>query len=237
MAEIFKKEMRAYFSSPMGYVILAIFACISSLYFVFYNLAGLTANMKYVFQFQAMWLVGFTLPMLTMRLLTEERKLKTDQMLLTSPVSIPNIVLGKFFSALAMFIICISINIVFFIITMSLGGSVMLKEFTCYFIGIILLAAALISIDLFISSLTENQLISAFSAIGVNILFLLLQSFVERITNSIFYFFASLLSVYTHFFNDFANGIISVTGIIYYLSFSAVFLFFIVRVIEKRRWS
>ena len=237
MIEICKKEYKQFFVSPRGYVIVAIYFFISSLYFCTVNLSNVLVELSYDFAFQSNWLLMFLLPMLTMRLLAEERKTKTDQLLLTSPVSVTGIVYGKFFGALIVYLICISCNALFFAIVSTHSTIFLWREFVCRMIGMILLGGAIISVDMFISALTESQLLAAFVAMGVNILMLITRSYVATISSPVLQFLAGLLSVFGRFYDTFAMGIFSISNAVYYISFTVFFLFVTIQIIEKRRWG
>ena len=237
MIEIFKKEVKQFFVSPMGYIIIAVYVFVSSLYFCTLNLTGFLVELSYDFAFQADWILMFMIPMLTMRMLADERKTKTDQLLLTSPVSVAEIVIGKYLAAMLLFLICLTVNVVFFVVVSTHSATVLWGEFLCNMIGMILLGGALISIDLFMSSLTESQLIAAFTAIGVNILMLITRSYVSTIKSGIVQFLVSLISVFKRFYESFSLGVFSISDFVYYLSFTLLFIFLTTQMIEKRRWS
>lgn len=237
MIEVFKKEIRQFFVTPMGYVIVGIYYFISSLYFCVFNLDGAVVDLSYVFSFQSNWLLMFLLPMLTMRMLAEERRTKTDQLLLTAPVSVTQIVYGKFLATFFMFFLCTLCNGLFFYVVSTHAAIVMWSEFFCRMIGLLLLGGAILSINLFVSALAENQLIAAFAAMGINILMLVGKSFVATIPSGWLQFVVSLISVFQRFYSTFLVGILSYSGIVYYVSFIVFFLFVTTQVVEKRRWS
>lgn len=237
MFEIFKKEIRQFFVTPMGYIIVGIYYFISSLYFCVFNLGGAVVELSYVFAFQSNWLLMFLLPMLTMRMLAEERRTKTDQLLLTAPVSVTGIVYGKFLAAFGMFFVCTLCNVLFFWIVSSHAAIVMWKEFLCRMIGLLLLGGAILSVNLLVSALSENQLIAAFVAMGINILMLVGKSFVATIPYAGLQFVAGLISVFQRFYDTFLVGILNYSSVVYYVSFVVFFLFVTTQVVEKRRWS
>lgn len=237
MIEILKKEIRQFFTSPSGYIICAVYTGLSSLYFYAANLNGLLVSLSYDFQFQATWLLLFLMPLLTMRLLAEERQMKTDQLLLTSPVTVGGIVFGKFLASMGIFLFCTSVNLLFFFIAAHHSQQPILGEFICCYTGFLLLGAGLTAVDMLLSALTESPFVAAFSAIGVNVLLMVTRSLADSIRWETGRFLLRLLSVFTRFFNDFARGIFSIPSLFYYLSFSALFLFLTALAVEKRRWS
>lgn len=237
MIEICTKELHQFFVTPMGYITCGIYVAISSLYYYAANLNGMLVSLSYDFQFQVTWLLMFLLPMLTMRLLAEERRMKTDQLLLTAPISVSKIVVGKFLAAMGTFFVCTTINLVFYGIGALYSSDPLTGELLCYYTGMLLLGGSLISVNLLISALTESQLVAAFAAIGVNVLLMVIRSLSSSIQSQIGKFLVELVSVFTRFYQDFARGIFSIPSVFYYLSFSALFIFLTIQIIEKRRWS
>lgn len=158
MSAIYRKEIRSYFTTMIGYVYTAIFLIIVGLYFVAYNLKSGYSKFEYVLS-AIEFLYIILIPILTMRLMAEENKQRTDQLLLTSPVPIGKIVLGKYFAALTMYLVPVLI-ICFYPIILSFYGSVDLgATFTTLF-GFILLGATYMALGLFVSAVTENQVIA-----------------------------------------------------------------------------
>lgn len=237
MIEIFKKEIRQFFVTPMGYIIVGIYYFISSLYFCVFNLGGAVVDLSYVFAFESNWLLMFLLPMLTMRMLSEERRTKTDQLLLTAPVSVTGIVYGKFLAAFCVFFICTLCNVLFFLVVSTHAEIVMWAEFICRMLGLLLLGGAILSVDLLVSAQAENQLIAAFVAMGINILMLVGRNFVETISSGWLQFLVSLISVFQRFYDTFLVGILNYSSVVYYVSFVVFFLFVTMQVVERRRWS
>ena len=170
-----------------------------------------------------------------MRLFSEEKKQRTEQGLLTAPVSLTGIVLGKYFAALTMFIIAVSIVFIYGFI-LSLYGTVAWLTLFANYLAVLLVGAAFIAIGLFVSSLTENQVAAAVGGIVcLALLFLidLVASFVKiGWLQSLLYD----LSFYTRYY-EFTCGIFNLSSVLFYLSTAVLFNFFTVRVFEKRRWS
>lgn len=234
MGAIIKRELSSYFNSAIGYIVLAVFYFFSGLFFYMYCLLSNTASMSYLFLSMLM-IVVLIIPITTMRSFSEERKQKTDQALLTAPVSLTEMVLGKFFGAFVLFCICNAVYILYAVI-LSFYASPDWAVFFTTLLGMLLMGGALIAIDLFISALTESQVIAAVLSIGVGLLIYMIDSLtslinVEWVTNLL-----GNLSFDAHFTN-FINGIINLTSVVFFLSVIAVFLFLCVRVFEKRRWS
>lgn len=287
MLAVFKRELRSYFNTPIGYIFMGAFLGIGGIFFALINLFGRSpdftstlGNITFIFL--------LTVPILTMRLLSEDRNKKTDQLLLTSPLSLSGIVLGKYFAAVFVFLASLLITALYPLV-ISLYGVLAGWEIFGSYIGFFLMGAAFISVGLFISSLTENQLIAAiltFVALLMNYLIDGLMQIVPTSTTSGIIFVALVMLalaalIYTSTknayigllwvlvgggaialvgvlnaslyeglivkvlswvslldrYNEFSLGILSLSPIIYYLTFSAIFVFLTVRTQEKRRWS
>jgi len=234
MGAIFKREFKAYFTSPIGFILLGIFFFISALLFSSNNLDGNNIDMSSMFDYLIV-IYALIIPFITMRLLSEEKKQKTDQCLLTSPVSLPGIVLGKFFSALAFYAISLSYTIVFAII-LNCFQPIELWVFIGNLVGMLLLGSSFIAIGLFISSLTENQVIAAIGAVIVNLLLFAIQILSTIFTNTVVTNLINYLAIMPRY-SDFAIGLFNLSDAVYFFSIAAVFIFLAVRVLEKRRWS
>ncbi|MBQ2613943.1 MAG: ABC transporter permease subunit [Clostridia bacterium] len=234
MKAIFKKELKGYFLSPIGYIFVGVFMLLSAMFFLTGPIAYQVADISLLFsKINIVYL--FLVSILTMRLLAEEKNKKTDQLLLTAPVSIPEIVVGKYLAAMSVFGITLAVSLVF-PITLFLFGQPPVGEMIGSYVGFILLWGAFVAIGVFISSLTENQMISAVATFGVLLLVYFMEWIAGNFSNPILFTVAQWLSLLNRFY-DFQNGILNITNIIYYLSVIFVFLFLTVRVIEKRRYS
>jgi len=173
MLAIYKKELRSYFTSMMGYVFIALFLAIIGIYFSASNLLLGSAKLEYT-------LTGITfifillIPLLTMRLMAEENKQKTDQLLLTSPLSTASIAAGKLFAVFTVLLIVMGV-VCFFPLILSLYGTINYAAAYASILGFILMGAAYLAIGLFISSLTESQVVAAIITFVVFILTLLMD--------------------------------------------------------------
>ncbi len=236
MLAIFKREMRAYFTSPVGYMFCAIFFAVSAFLFMIYNVqAGESASYPTYFSI-LLYLFIIIIPLLTMKLISEERKMRTDQLITTAPVTLVGIVMGKYLAALTMFGVSFLLTSAVYYIPLAMYGTPNAARYVGCVIGIFLIGSAFISIGIFISSLTENQFISALGTIGAIVFLLLVSALNSYINNEAIRVFLAGLSV-TSRYSYFASGIFSYDSLIYFISISAVFLFLTVRVFEKRRWS
>ncbi len=234
MKAIFKKEFRNYFLSPVGYIFVGVFTALAAMFFSSGILQSQRADISLMFSdINVVYL--FLASLLTMRLLAEEKNKRTDQLLLSSPVSVTEIVLGKYFAAMAVFGVTILLSLIFPAIMFKFGSPA-LSEVIGSYIGFILLWGAFIAIGVFISSLTESQMIAGvFTFAGLLLIYFInwFRSSVQNPVLSKVIGWFSLLDRYS----EFQSGILNVENIIYYLSFIFVFLFLTVRVIDKRRYS
>lgn len=235
MNAVFKKEFRAFFTAPIGYVVLAILVFFAGLFFVNNNIASGSSDLSAVFS-TMMYVVLLVMPLVTMRLFSEEKRQKTDQALLTSPVSLTGIVLGKFFAAILMLFLSLLVMIVFAVIVafqVTPEWSVILGNY----IGLLLVGGLIIAVGLLISSLTESQLIAAIATIGISIVLLIMDNISSRFSSiKLITTVINFLSVYQRY-NSFTSGTINYSNIIFFLSMQALLLFLTVRVLDSKRWS
>lgn len=234
MKAIMKRDLLGYFSSPIGYVIIAAFLLYCNYFFYYYNIRGLTSSLSYVFSSMT-FVLCFTIPLVTMRLLSEEKKQKTDQMLLTAPIRVIDIVLGKFFAAYAVFLIAFLCTLTWPLIV-TMFGSPTAAEIVGNYVAMLLVVGALISVGLLVSSLTENQIIAAIMSFVCIIAMYYFGEIASAIDNPVISAVLNWLSIFTRYRN-FTNGIFSLADVIYYISIMVIFLFLTSRVIEKRRWA
>ncbi len=234
MFAIFKRELKAYFTSPLGYVFLAIFYAFSGLFFYIFSLSVGSTDISSVFLMMFIVLMVFV-PLLTMRLLSEDKKQKTDQLILTAPVSLLSIVMGKFLAAYAIFAIGVAVMPVYGFV-MSTFATVSWLPIWGNTVGLLLLGGIFVSIGLFISSLTENQMIAAIGGFSINLMILLMNTLKSALPNGFLQDVLSSISVYSRY-SEITNGIFSLSSLIFFVSVIFIFLFLTVRVLEKRRWA
>lgn len=144
MLAIFKREFNSYFTSPIGYVFIAMFYFISGIFFFLYNLAAASAELRYVYS-MLFTCSALLMPILTMRMLSEDKRQKTDQILLTSPVSLTGLLMGKFLAAFLVYVIAVSITLVYALV-LSVFVSFNWAVIVSSYVGILLLGAALIAV-------------------------------------------------------------------------------------------
>ncbi|MBQ3055329.1 MAG: ABC transporter [Oscillospiraceae bacterium] len=234
MLAIFKRELQAYFTGPIGYIFCAIFIFLSNLFFYFDNLQFYTSDFTHIFNLMMLYLIVL-IPLMTMRLWSEEKRQRTDQLLLTAPVSTTGVVLGKFFAALAVFLISLSLTLVYPIVVAA-AGTLPTAKIIGNYIAIIFAASAYIAISLFFSSLTKSQIISAILSIVALALFWLANLLFTSTSIPWIAAVMEFFSMITRYFNFF-RGIFTLADVVYFLSITGIFLFLTSRVIEKQRWS
>lgn len=287
MTAIYKKELKSYLTSMIGYIFIFFILVMTGIYFTAYNLQsgypvfGVTLSaVTFIFL--------IAVPILTMRVLAEERKQKTDQMLLTAPVSVSDIILGKYLALVTIY--CIPMVIIgLYPLIMRMFGTVSLPMSYTALLGFFLLGCADIAIGVFLSSVTESQVIAAVlsfvvlfgcyvmsgiasffsqtamaSVLAFGVLVLLLSVIIYAMTKSSFVasvvglageiiiavaymikssLFEGAIQKLLEIFNisshltAFIDGMLDLTGVVYFLSITAVFLFLAMQSIVKRRWS
>lgn len=287
MKAIYKKEVRGYLTSMIGYVFIFFVLLVYGIYFAYVNIDNAYPEIGYTLQY-VLFIMLIGVPILTMRVIAEERRQKTDQLLFTSPLKIEYMVLGKYLALECIFLIPVAVIALCPLILRQFGDISLPMAYTAV-LGFFLLGSAQIAIGVFASSLTENQIIAAV----ICFIFLFLSNVIEGISgffsqtalasfvvilviilalslwiyslirnaivtaavailaegaviiayvlNSTLFEGAvqSLLGVFdlSGHLDAFTNGILDVTGIVYYLSAAAIFLFLSVQLVKKRRWN
>lgn len=234
MSAIYKRELNAYFTSPIAYVVYAVAALFGGMFFMGTVLALDTTDMTYVF-LNMTSVVIILIPILTMRLFSEEKNKKTEQGLLTAPVNLFQIVMGKYLAAVTVYAIMLVLFVIYGII-ISFFAAPSWITIISNIIGLLLFGMALISIGTFVSSLTESQIVAAIISIGVG----LLISYMDSLASSInIDFIKTILSAisFTTPYQNFAVGIIKLSDVVFFLSVPVLFNFLTIRVLERRRWN
>ena len=236
MLAIFKREFKSLFWNITGWLFIGITLALFGLYFFVYNLSYGYPYISYSLS-AISFLFMVTVPILTMRVLAEEKHAKTDQLLLTAPISVGKIVLGKFLALALVYTICIGVICVAPLVLM-IFGEVPLAETYVGILGFWLYGLATIAIGTFVSSLTESQVISAVVSFGLIFVGYMMSSICSVISSS-GNLLTKILGCYDLYtpLDDFFNGTLSVTGIVYYLSVIALALFLTEQMIQKRRWT
>lgn len=232
MLAIMKRDFKSYFNSPIAYVLIGLFMLLLGLFFN--SLIGYGSDIMGNFVTNMSSLLLFIIPILTMRSMAEDKKNGTEVLLLTAPVRVTEIVMGKFLAAFNVFLVMTGVTLIFPLITIVTGKPDVLLIISSY-LGYILMGAIFISLGVFASSLTENQIVA--SIISLVSIFLIqnigyLASFFSGFVNK-----AILWLSITDRYGDFSKGIIDLTSIVFMICYAAVFLILTVRVIEHKRWS
>ena len=287
MIAIYKRDLKGFFTGMMGYVLLAFFLAVGGLYFTVMNLMSGYPDLSYTL-YNNLFVLLVLVPLLTMRSFAEERHARTDQLLLTSPVPLWRIVLGKYLAVLSVFGLAVLVFALYPLI-MSRGGAVSYRQSYAALLAFFLLGAACIAIGVFLSSLNENQIVAAVCSFFVLLLAYLMPSIQTLFTVGsalamgvflvlavlgaayagwhsrswglglgvfavccaailvLFWLrsaaltsaFSSLLGALCLFspFETFVSGLFSLSAVVYYLSVTALFLFFTCQTLEKRRWN
>ena len=235
MRAIYKREMRAYFTGVIGYVFLVLFLAIGGAIFALTTLFSMSADVSGFFTYM-MIASAVMLPLLTMKSFSDERRGRTEQLLLTAPISITGMVLGKFLAALTMFAGSLTLNTLYFIILYryaEVKTSVLIGNY----VALLLVGTVFIAIGVFVSSLTENQLTAAIGTMAIILVFLAI-GVVNTLLPSAFWlrYVFNCLSIFTRF-QTFVNGYFDISSLIYYISVAAVFVYLTVRVYDRRRYN
>lgn len=234
MFAIYKRELSSYFSSPVGYIVLAAFMAFSGIYFYIQCLFSGTSSMYGVFQ-SMFFILLFIIPLITMRSFADDRRHRTDQALLTSPVKIHSIVTAKFLSALTMLALCLVSYIIEGIILSMIAS----PDWSVLFgniLGMLFMGSSFIAIGVFISSLTENAIVAALVSFMANVIISLIDTISSTVSWDFLKNVLSSLS-FQNKYGNFSLGLISLSDVVFFVSSAALFLFLTDRVLDRRRWA
>lgn len=235
MLAIFKREMRSYFTGVIGYVFLVIFLAVAGVAFAYTTLFSMTSEVTPYYTLMLIF-SAIILPILTMKSFSEERRTKTEQLILTAPVSIPAMVIGKFLAAYLMFAAATVFTSLYFLILIPYAP-IKVATLIGNALALLLVGGVFVAIGLFVSALTENQLAAAIGTIAI-ILGLLGIGIISSLLPTAYwlrYVFDSL-SIFTRFQN-FTNGYFDLASVVYYVSVGGMFLYFTIRVYDRRRYN
>lgn len=232
MCAIYKKELRAYLTSMTGYIFMAVLLAVTSLYYVANCLVGgypvFGAILSSVY-----FVLLIIVPVLTMRSMAEEKRQKTDQLLMTAPVSLWKIVLGKYLAMVTIFLIPIAILCLYPLILLQFGSVSLPMAYTAI-LGYTLFGAACLAIGLFLSAVTESQVIAAVLTFGV-LFFLNMASGIANVigASGVLASVFNALCIYQPFIN-FVQGMFDLTGVLYYVTVIILALFLTVQLMQKK---
>lgn len=233
MLAIYKREMKAYFISPLGYVFLGVYLLLSGALFCFSTLYEMTSDLTEYFA-TLLFCFIILLPLLTMKLFSEEKRARTEQLLLTAPVSVFSVVFAKFLAAYTMFAGATVFTGLYFLL-LSAFGNVQVGLLFGNLLAILLIGMAFIAVGVFVSAITETQLSSAILTIGILLGFMFISTISDYIPVEWIRFVLSSLSVFYRYQN-FSHGIFDIAALVYYLSITGLFLALTVRSVDSRRW-
>ncbi|MBE6615336.1 MAG: ABC transporter [Ruminococcaceae bacterium] len=234
MLAIYKKEMRTYFTTPLGYVFIAVFLAVSGFIFAVSTLQSQTSDISGYFQLMIFGYIVM-IPILTMRSFAEERRAKTEQILMTSPVSITGMIMAKFLAAFTMFFATVLASCLYYIPLFQYGEPNVPKAVGC-FIAMLLIGMCFIAVGIFVSTLTESPVTASIGTMGILVGFAGAAIFNNLIDTYVIRYVLSWISIYSRYVN-FTYGIFDIAATLYYLSITAIFLFLAVRVYERRRYA
>lgn len=232
MYGIIRKELSQYFKTMIGYIFIAVFLAISGFYFLMVNLVPQSGDIKEFFSAISPVLL-FLLPILTMRLFSEERKQSTDELLLTAPIRIRDIICGKYLAAALLLLLSSSVVLLFAAI-LARHGSLAVGDLLSNYLGFLLMEGAFLAIGLFISVLAENQVVAAVVTYAVLLLLTVAESLGSVFTGALAARLIALLSLNAHY-TAFSYGILDLANVVYFASVIALFLFLSVYALESRR--
>ncbi len=235
MLAIYKREMRSYFTSVIGYVFLVLFLAIGGGIFCLTTMYSMSSDVSSFFIYMIL-VAAIMLPLLTMKSFSDDRKMKTEQLLLTSPISITGMVFAKFLAAYTMFGGALIFNSLYFLFLIPFAK---LKVALLFgnIIATLLVGMTFAAIGIFVSALTENQLTAAVGTMGM-ILFFLIIGVVNQLLPASYWlrYVFNCISIFERF-QTFTSGYFDFSSVLYYLSVSAVFIYLTIRVYDRRRYN
>ena len=234
MIAIYKRELSSYFNSMIGYVFIAALVCFTGIYFMAYNLYNGLPYFSYSLM-SLMNILMFTVPILTMKSMAEERRGRTDQLLLTAPVPLWAVVLGKYLAMVTVLLIPVILCAFCPLIIAANGEAHLLSDYASL-LAFFLMEYLLLAIGMFISSLTESQIIAAVGTFAVLLLLFLWEDLIGFLPSAL----SNVLSAFsfrTVFYNFAQYQVFDVSGLILYVSLSALFVFLTIQTLLRRRWN
>lgn len=241
MFSIYKKDLQSYFFTPFAYILTALFMFLFTMMFE-NKIADMdSSSIHFLFTevfYNVTFYFIFIVPIMTMRTYADERKFGTEILLMTSPVSVWKIVLGKFFAALTVLLFMMLCSLAFPIFT-AVHGKVIIGQLICAYIGFFLWGAMFIALGMLISSFTENSIIAAIIGEIVMFIFLFIDSFAQTKFVAQFPLFQKVLYAFAAKpkFAYFSEGFIRLSDVVFFITATVVFLVWNYIVIEKRRWN
>lgn len=235
MKAIAKREFKAYFLSPIGYVCIGILMALYGFYFYQVLLSNSTYYIANVFSTMFIWSM-MIIPIITMKSMSDDKRFKTDQALLTAPVGLMPLVLGKFLAAFAVYAIAICASSLIPCLVITFIGAPSWGIIIGNLLGSLFYGAAMIAIGIFISSLTQSQVIAAIGTFGVAMFLLVCDQIATMLKSG---FISSVVSwvSFNNRYTPFTKGMFDIASLVYFLSVAGVFVFLTARKLESKRWS
>ena len=230
-----RRELGAYFLSPIAYAVIAIFLFASGLAFGLGTFTpGGEASLRMLFDFWMVLILVFVLPMLTMRLISDELRSGTIETLMTAPITEFEVVIGKFLGALIFYVILLG-TLLLYPILLRMYGQVDVKLLLCHYLGLLLLGALYISAGLFFSACTRHQVIAVLMSFVLLALMTFASHALAQLVEGWLRVMLQQLSVRTHF-HDFVRGMLDLNHVVFFVTTTGLFLFLTVKRLEMRRW-
>jgi len=227
-----RKELLSYFSSPVAYIVSAVFLLIAGYFFTMVVSYTREAHLRFLFQNMAI-IILFIVPMITMRLFAEERKLGTFELLMTSPIRLVELVAGKFLGAMALISIILVVTLQYPLFLIAFGNPDLGPLVTGY-LGFFLLCMAFAAVGIFASSLTDSQIVAGAVSLCILLGFWIIGWAGDFLTGPLADFVRGLSLIDR--LDNFVKGVIDTGDVAYYLSITGGFLFLTVRALDWRRW-
>jgi ABC-2 type transport system permease protein len=227
------KEFKSYLTSPMAYVVTGIFLAATGFFFATSPSTYTETSINGFLQAGAILILLFA-PLLTMRLLAEERKLGTIELLMTAPIRDSEVILGKYLGSMYIVTAMLALTLYYPLLLIIFGDPDLGPIFSGY-LGLLLIGYAALAIGIFASSLTSNQIAAAVVAIGILLALYFIgytATFLPKALGDVIGYFSL-----SHYFPDFMGGVIDTRGIVYYLSITVLFIFMAIRSLENSRWT
>ena len=220
MRAVLKREIRSYFTSPIGYVCIAVLLALFGYWYYIVMLSGSSANITYVYSYMFSYCM-MVIPILTMRTISDDQKNKTDQALLTAPVSVMGIVIGKFLAAFFVYFIALTGTLIPCVV-ISFFGAPNWSEILGNYVGSLLYGGAMISIGVFISSLTVSQIIAAIGTFAVSILLVIIGQISSSFSGTWIADVVKWISFESRY-SPFTQGQFNLSSVVYFISVMAIF--------------
>ncbi len=232
---IARRELSSYFYSPTAYVAMALFLVVSGVFFIKDFSPGQPASLRTIFN-SMVWLMVLIIPILSMGLLAMETSTGTIETLMTAPVRDSDIVLGKFFGGFGFFVILL-LPTLLYVVVLRIYSHPDYGPIVSGYLGIVLVGSLFMSVGLFCSACTRSQVVAAVAAIGVLFACTIVPWLVDQETAPSDFWRGVINQAVMRRYVDFSKGVIDFTHVVFFVGFTAVFLFLTTRVLEARRWK